>query len=51
MFESLIFLKNLVMMHLSKDNFVLKTFFQVFTNKLKTNLTIVNAIYFFQTMC
>jgi hypothetical protein len=51
MFEALMFLKILAMMHLSKDNFVLKAFFQVFANKLKTNVTIVKVIYFFQTMC
>jgi hypothetical protein len=44
MFESLTFLKILAMMHLSEDNFVLKAFFQVFTNKLKTNVTIVKVI-------
>jgi hypothetical protein len=44
MFESLTFLNILAMTHFSKDNFVLTAFFQVFTNKLKTNVMILKAI-------
>jgi len=48
MFESLTFLKILAMMHLSKDNFVLKAFFQLFTNKLKQMWRLWRQFNFFK---